>query len=82
MKLPEAFYASSSSVSIHHTVLEYFHFPLVRQFVDVVDRKSPVPGWITFYVTNPPVGVISGCDHNDLIFEKGQLFGTDGSAVH
>lgn len=28
------------------------------------------------------MGVISGCDHNNFIFEKGELLRTDGSAVH
>lgn len=32
--------------------------------------------------TYPPVGVISGHDYNDLIFEKGKLLRTDCSAVH
>lgn len=56
--------------------------PSVRQFVYIVDREGAAPGWFPFYVANPPVGVISGRDHNDFIFEKGELLRADCSAVH
>lgn len=65
-----------------HTVVPSFPVPSVCYFVYIVDRKGPTPGRVPLDLTNPPVGVMSACDHNDLIFEEGELLGTDRSAVH
>lgn len=57
-------------------VSSLFSFVLVlysRQFLDIVDPKSPASGQVSFYVANPPVGVSTGCDDDDLVLVEGQL---------
>lgn len=50
--------------------------------MDIVHWECPTSGWIALDVANPPVGVLGGCDYDDLILEEGQLVRADSSAVH